>query len=389
MASPDRYEGLSEGIARAADRTTLAILRELAEAASQMAEDPSIAASPRRLRQIEERLRREAERLIDEFGDEAIRFASDDLVRAYLEGIKEGQAQAAVGVAASAVVAMQVFAPRAGGPTMRLPDAVAQKLPASHRGFYAAFYSAAVDDLQGAVAPITRVSHDMLRRIATEIGLADLQDTETYTRRQFSQRIMNRIADTGLQTVTYRDGRNMSLYGYSEMTARTMTNHAAQQATINAAAERGRDLVRMSAHSRPSPWCEPWQGRILSTSGASDTYPALQEALSDGAFHPNCRHSLSVYHPGVSFDDIEERAHPAEKALWDEHGKSRGQEIAYEASQKQRYIERQLRAWKRRDAVDITGDGKAAAKVREWQARMREHIREHPFLPRKYEREQV
>ena len=59
----------------------------------------------------------------------------------------------------------------------------------------------------------------------------------------------------------------------------------------------------------------------------------------------------------------------------------------YEATQQQRYYERKIREWKRRAAV---AEGEhadyATAKVREWQARTREHVKVHG-LDRRYYRE--
>lgn len=62
----------------------------------------------------------------------------------------------------------------------------------------------------------------------------------------------------------------------------------------------------------------------------------------------------------------------------------------YEQSQQQRYLERQVRAWKRRAAGAVEEkDRKAAnAKVRAYQARIRELVAE-TGLPRKSHREQI
>ena len=48
----------------------------------------------------------------------------------------------------------------------------------------------------------------------------------------------------------------------------------------------------------------------------------------------------------------------------------------YEAGQRQRQIERSIRAWKRRQAValDDAAARVASAKVREWQAALRAHV---------------
>jgi len=106
-------------------------------------------------------------------------------------------------------------------------------------------------------------------------------------------------------------------------------------------------------------------------------YPLLSEAMDAGLLHPNCRHTLATYFPGVTElpkvpDEAEARKN-------------------YEAEQKQRYMERQVRRWKRREAGSLDEENKAVAKakVREWQKRIREHLKENPQLRRDYWRERL
>jgi hypothetical protein len=63
---------------------------------------------------------------------------------------------------------------------------------------------------------------------------------------------------------------------------------------------------------------------------------------------------------------------------------------SYEQTQQQRYLERQIRSWKRRAAAAMDdGQRKAAeARVRDYQARVRELLAE-TGLPRKSHREQL
>ena len=100
---------------------------------------------------------------------------------------------------------------------------------------------------------------------------------------------------------------------------------------------------------------------------------SLPEARGKGLLHPNCRHTVSAYLPGVS-------RIPEPQA-------SRG---TYEQTQQQRYLERQVRKWKRREAaaMDEQQAKAARAKVRAYQARIRELTAE-TGLPRKSHREQL
>jgi hypothetical protein len=54
-------------------------------------------------------------------------------------------------------------------------------------------------------------------------------------------------------------------------------------------------------------------------------------------------------------------------------------------------MERQVRKWKRREAgsLDPENQNAAKAKVREWQKRIREHLKENTQLRRDYQREKI
>lgn len=63
----------------------------------------------------------------------------------------------------------------------------------------------------------------------------------------------------------------------------------------------------------------------------------------------------------------------------------------YQAEQKQRYMERQIRKYKRLEAgsVDEGNQANYKAKVRQWQAQLRIHLKEHDYLRRDPKREKV
>jgi hypothetical protein len=102
---------------------------------------------------------------------------------------------------------------------------------------------------------------------------------------------------------------------------------------------------------------------------------SLDEARAAGLFHCNCRHSLSLYLPGVSTRP-EAPPHPGG--------------ATYADTQQQRYLERQVRAWKRREAAALDDDArqKATARVRAYQGRIRQLVAD-TGLPRKSAREQI
>ena len=99
--------------------------------------------------------------------------------------------------------------------------------------------------------------------------------------------------------------------------------------------------------------------------------------MANGAFHPHCRHNLSTFYPGIS---------RAPKPI-DEDEANRN----YDAAQQQRYMERQVRMYKRLQvgSVDEQNQAKYSDKVEEWQGRLRSHLEEFPQLRRKRKREQI
>lgn len=139
------------------------------------------------------------------------------------------------------------------------------------------------------------------------------------------------------------------------------------------------DLLETSAHPGARPSHAEWQGKIFSRSGKSSRYPDFARSTGYGTGAGlcgwNCRHSFFPYFEGLS-----ERAYSREKLREYETAKVsyNGQKISvYEATQQQRYIERQIRRWKREYmAMDAAGidTTEASAKLAEWRARQKNFL---------------
>ena len=136
-----------------------------------------------------------------------------------------------------------------------------------------------------------------------------------------------------------------------------------------------------------------WQGKVYSRSGNSLKYPSLRVATGYGTGAGlggwNCRHSFFPFIEGASeraYDDDELKALKAPK--YEYNGKKMTE---YEATQRQRYIERQIRRYKREVAgldaagIDCTDSRNQLAK---WQKRQRDFI-DQTGLKRDYSREQI
>lgn len=275
------------------------------------------------------------------------------------------------------------------GELLRFPlPEIFDKFP-DHRTFVGVFQRAAHYNLEGTDFQILRASQGLARDAAIQAGDYMFSEGDTFTRRNFAQKMLNEFAKTGVKAVKYRNGRTVSIDAYAEMVGRSLTGRCAMQASLNRYQEYGYDLLRVSAHFRACPLCTPWEGRILSHSGQG-SYPSLQEAAEAGLFHSNCAHDLAAYIPGIS-EPLEVRMDPAERELVTEQGYKGAQEAAYLAQQRQRQIERNIRTWKRREAVALDATERTAAhqKVLQWQGAQREHLQENPYLPRKYVRESI
>lgn len=239
---------------------------------------------------------------------------------------------------------------------------------------------------------ITRAVLDAFRNVVSRVTGGVLLGSET--RRQASQRALNSFASRGITGFVDRAGRSWNLASYAEMAVRSVTARAAIEGHTDALEQIGVGLVIVSDAPLECPLCAPWEGEILALHGqdgprterhehATEDGRAvtvhivgtLLEARAAGLFHPNCRHSLSAYLPGVTT-----RPHAPATPGTD-----------YDDTQRQREIERHIRHWKRRQAAAMSPDAKRAAgqKVRAWQAAMRDHLGEHAVLRRKPEREQL
>ncbi|MFD9789635.1 phage minor capsid protein [Streptomyces sp. NPDC059070] len=239
---------------------------------------------------------------------------------------------------------------------------------------------------------ILRGVEDGYRQVIAEVAATPLLGVDA--RRQATQRAMERFADRGLRTFVDKGGRAWQMTSYAEMATRTAVGRAAVEGHGDRLRAAGLGLVIVSNAPHECPLCKPFEGKVLSLDGPDgartveaehatadgelvrvDILGSVDEARQRGFQHPNCRHSLSAYLPGITQAPVEHSEDPD----------------GYEASQRQRAIERGIRKWKNRAAASPTPQGKRAAeaRVRQWQAKQREHLRQHPELIRHREREQL
>ncbi len=198
------------------------------------------------------------------------------------------------------------------------------------------------------------------------------------------------LASKGLKAIEYPSGWTDYLDVAVRRAVLTGVSQTAAEIQLQNAQQLGADLMELTAHPGARPEHAEWQGRVVSLSGAPG-YLTLHEigyGTVTGFKGANCRHDWLPYFEG------DDRAYPEDKL--DEYARDsvqyNGQEYTrYEASQKQRHIERQIRKWKREaSALDAAGlnNAGARAKVSEWQARQRDFIKQ-TGLTRDYFRERA
>ncbi len=164
----------------------------------------------------------------------------------------------------------------------------------------------------------------------------------------------------------------------------TSVNQASAEITKSRCEENELDLVEVTSHAGSRPEHALWQGKVYSLHGKTPGYQLLSVATgygeADGLCGVNCRHSFYPYHPGLSKQNENETT-------------KRENEKIYKATQKQRYLERNIRNAKREADVcragnDPAGADAAAMRVKAYQQKMRDHINE-TGLTRQYPREQI
>lgn len=112
---------------------------------------------------------------------------------------------------------------------------------------------------------------------------------------QVAKNYREQLATNGVTGFKDAKDRKWNMRTYAEMVARTTTMEAHLQGTVLRLQEHGHDLVKVSTHAGACEKCAPWQGRILSLSGTSETHPSLQDAKDAGLCHPRCKHAYGLY----------------------------------------------------------------------------------------------
>lgn len=151
------------------------------------------------------------------------------------------------------------------------------------------------------------------------------------------------LAQSGLRSIDYASGRSYQLDTAARMSVRTGLSQLSGKITEANIESTGVDLVITSQHGGSRPEHVPWQNKVFCYKGKSKKYPDfLKETgygTAAGLKGVNCTHDFYPYWEGISIipDDIKDVKRYAD-----------GKEYTtYAAGQKQRAMERDIRATKR------------------------------------------
>jgi hypothetical protein len=246
--------------------------------------------------------------------------------------------------------------------------------------------------LLGTHLRILRWSLDAYREVVAKAAATGPGLIGTQTRRQVAQQAWSQLLRQGITGFVDKAGRRWQLASYVEMATRTTITHAVVQAHSDQLDALGVDLRIVSNAPQECVKCRPWEGKILTASGDRRILVRARSAVSDepmvvrvagsvdyaisrGLLHPNCRHTINAYLPGVTKVPTNTADPDGDKAR-----------------QKLRALEREVRAAKTQAAaaIDPAAAKAARATVRALQAQIRQHIDTAPTqLFRQSHREQI
>jgi len=213
------------------------------------------------------------------------------------------------------------------------------------------------------------------------------------TPQQAQREAWRELADGGVTGFRDSAGRDWTLSTYAEMATRTAAIRAYNESHQDRMTSLGIQYWTVAPTGFPCKLCLPWEGRILSRKGAGryteddatgkgrvafQVAGTVEEARLAGLQHPNCKHTLIAYFPGVT--QLLTRT-PDEIAEATER---------FKETQRLRHLERLVRAAKTAEAAALTDTDRAAARrrAREIQARIRNFTAETGLL-RRPKREQI
>lgn len=230
---------------------------------------------------------------------------------------------------------------------------------------------------------------DVSRAYEHAVDQAYLQVTNgLYTAQQASKTAIEQLARQGITSAITPSGRREHADVIVRRAVRTGTNQAALKAQEANFFAMEAQLVEVTAHYGARPSHAEWQGKVYEWTKPGQqkktSYPDFISSTGYGTGAGlggwNCRHSFYPFFEGLS-----ERAY--------EPLNTQETERVYELEQEQRYNERMIREWTRRQKTLEAGGydaNKEREKVKEWKKRNDDLIKANPdVLKKNYANEKV
>lgn len=294
--------------------------------------------------------------------------------------------------------------PRRSSETLTVPPGLHQPA-APNRAL-----SSVADNIRRAGLNALRDTDDLFRQAAERATANHATGT------QAAQKMLDDLAEHGLTAFTDERGREWDLAAYSEMATRTAATRLSLLTQLQLMGPAGMDLVVVDAPSGEPGCrrCAPYEGRVLSLSGRhtvgelvsvldghgqqqrANVVSSLADAVAHGLLHPNCRHYLAPFVDGAAMLPLVgsqrgfvQHGQPVYRPVPAQHDSA-----SYAAQQKQRALERAVRAAGARQSVALTPLARSRARTELGVARKqlaahveangltRQRYREHPTKAR-------
>lgn len=156
------------------------------------------------------------------------------------------------------------------------------------------------------------------------------------------KRVTKELTNSGLRTVDYASGRSIRVESAARMCVMTGFSQLTAKVNEQNADELGTECFEVTWHGGARPEHQEWQGKVYKK---DELYSICGLGAPDGLCGCNCYHDYYPFIPGLSeraYTDVElEKLNREENIPKEYHDKTY---TAYEATQRQRALERTMRA---------------------------------------------
>lgn len=260
--------------------------------------------------------------------------------------------------------------------------------------------AAGLESTMGLFDNLTRTTaNTSTRQFERALDRAWLQvSTGAFSHQEAVRMAVKELCSKGLASIEYPTGHTDYLDVAVRRAVLTGVHQTALKMQETIADELGCDLVEVTAHAGARTGVGAadhagWQGKIYSRSGTHQKYPSLAEKTGYGTGPGlggwNCRHDMFPFFEGISEPTYtKEELAELNAPKYEYNGKRLTEE---ETNSRQRYIERQIRRWRREEAaMKAAGldSSQAASKLHQWLDTQKDFL-EQTGLKRQFDREWV